>query len=618
MTALLSSTTDPFAGLPSILAMRDLRRGHLREAHPSPTAATLLRVDPLATVRALCLAAAPLYGRSDDTWSVASIVAAIGERLALRVASAPPCVVVDAGPLHQLWLHAVATAKAAELLAHGTGSLPPEEAHLLGLLHDLPLWFALATQRAPQAKATDSVALADADERRRRLGLPDSVANRLAAAAAAIEDGPGAKLTEVTQILLAAQLLAELAGFTHPGRLSEPDHAVQQLAQRSAAAIGSVLRDSVAADLRAIGIDLDGVGREPDSSADSGIDFATAAEAQGELACIDAARLALRVLGGDRPIPDYRAALAASAETATTVLDYDRAMVGHWIRETGALVIQQPGASGDAPLLRHSIRLTPADQSALHDALHACRPVLLAAAGERDGLLAGIGANEALVVPINRKFHTPSFLLVDRTISGRSVQAERSSELLTMLAVTTGMRVENLLLDRRARRSAQSALVDPLTRLWNRRMGIATLDQAIARARRSDTDLTVLMIDLDQFKKLNDTYGHVQGDVALRATADVLRHTLRRADTISRYGGEEFLVLLTETSAEEASLLAARLFVEIEARGHSVNLPITVSIGQASLGASDTAEGILARADRALYASKAQGRNRFSVDDDDA
>ena len=202
-------------------------------------------------------------------------------------------------------------------------------------------------------------------------------------------------------------------------------------------------------------------------------------------------------------------------------------------------------------------------------------------------------------------------------LSARPLQLLRESELIATLAVSAAMRMQNLLLQRRCRRAQKFALTDPLTRLFNRRMGITSLDQAIARSHRSGVDLTVLMIDLDQFKKLNDTYGHVQGDQALRATADVLRKTLRRSDTICRYGGEEFMVVLPETSAEESAVLAARLFTAVEARGHEEKLPITVSIGQASVRQEDSAESLLNRADRALYASKAGGRNRFSIADEE-
>ena len=123
------------------------------------------------------------------------------------------------------------------------------------------------------------------------------------------------------------------------------------------------------------------------------------------------------------------------------------------------------------------------------------------------------------------------------------------------------------------------------------------------------------MLDLDEFKQLNDTYGHLVGDQSLRMTANVLRRTLRRSDVLCRYGGEEFLVVLPATTAEDASILAARLFIEVENSGREYRLPLTVSIGLACLRDSDrTTDDLVRRADRALYASKNRGRNRFSVD----
>ena len=132
---------------------------------------------------------------------------------------------------------------------------------------------------------------------------------------------------------------------------------------------------------------------------------------------------------------------------------------------------------------------------------------------------------------------------------------------------------------------------------------------------REPKPLCVLMLDLDEFKKLNDKHGHLVGDSALRLVANVLRKTLRKADTVCRYGGEEFLVMLPDTTAEEASILSARLFVAIEQAGISENLPITVSIGMAAMRPDDAiTDTLVGRADRALFASKSRGRNRFSVD----
>jgi two-component system cell cycle response regulator len=122
------------------------------------------------------------------------------------------------------------------------------------------------------------------------------------------------------------------------------------------------------------------------------------------------------------------------------------------------------------------------------------------------------------------------------------------------------------------------------------------------------------MCDLDYFKRLNDTFGHAAGDRALQAVAELLRKTVRKGDTVCRLGGEEFLVVLPDTQPEDAAVLAARLFTAIHVRGEELALPLTVSIGMTSYRPADTGERMLQRADHALYASKGQGRNRFSID----
>ena len=185
----------------------------------------------------------------------------------------------------------------------------------------------------------------------------------------------------------------------------------------------------------------------------------------------------------------------------------------------------------------------------------------------------------------------------------------------TALASTASILNENLLLKKVGLRSRRFALTDPLTRLYNRGVGLGTLEREISRASRTGAPLTLLMLDLDEFKKLNDSFGHVKGDSALRLCADVMRKALRKQDTICRYGGEEFMVVLPETTIERASIIATRLFTAVESAGVSQGLPLTVSVGLTQvLTDRDTVESVLTRADRALYASKSRGRNRFSVD----
>ncbi len=234
-----------------------------------------------------------------------------------------------------------------------------------------------------------------------------------------------------------------------------------------------------------------------------------------------------------------------------------------------------------------------------------------------EGLVGFTGADESMVAFVNRDYTTPTFLMVDRTLTGRALDPHTDGERAAALGGTIAILTNNLELRLRQIRAERSAMTDPLTQLTNRGVGLLQLEQELARNRRDPRPLCVLMLDLDEFKDLNDTHGHLVGDHALRAVSNVLRRIVRKADTVCRYGGEEFLVILPDTTPEAASILATRLFVAVEEAGKQSNLPITVSIGLATLRDDDTStDSLVGRADRALYASKSRGRNRFSVDTD--
>jgi len=166
------------------------------------------------------------------------------------------------------------------------------------------------------------------------------------------------------------------------------------------------------------------------------------------------------------------------------------------------------------------------------------------------------------------------------------------------------------------------SLTDALTGIGNRR----ALDQAVrvelARARRHGAALSVAIIDVDHFKRINDTLGHAAGDRVLAALAHRLRVSARRSDPVFRYGGEEFAVVLFATPLAGAARLAERVRAEIAARplrteGHQVAL--TVSVGVAELIGEDDEEGLalFARADAALYRAKREGRNRVKTGEQD-
>ena len=163
------------------------------------------------------------------------------------------------------------------------------------------------------------------------------------------------------------------------------------------------------------------------------------------------------------------------------------------------------------------------------------------------------------------------------------------------------------------------AHTDPLTQALNRRALTARLAAELDRARRYQSPVTLLLVDLDHFKKINDTYGHLVGDEVLREVAALLLHAVRSVDVVARYGGEEFVVVLPETGAEGAVAFAERIREKIGGepfgKAEGVSLALTASIGVAAYPSPDieTVEELFARADAALYRAKAEGRDRVRM-----
>jgi len=173
--------------------------------------------------------------------------------------------------------------------------------------------------------------------------------------------------------------------------------------------------------------------------------------------------------------------------------------------------------------------------------------------------------------------------------------------------------------ERAAAELREMATSDFLTGLANRRHFVARMADELARMQRRDSlDAAVLMLDLDHFKSINDSYGHATGDTMLKHFAALMQSELRKIDTAGRVGGEEFAILLPGAAKLEAKVLAERLRAKVEEHpllqdGKAIR--ITVSIGITSMKASDSsADTSLIRADEALYRAKENGRNRVEVD----
>lgn len=173
-------------------------------------------------------------------------------------------------------------------------------------------------------------------------------------------------------------------------------------------------------------------------------------------------------------------------------------------------------------------------------------------------------------------------------------------------------------MDKAVGRMAQMATRDELTGLYNRRYMIEFFDREYNRSNRYDSDLSCMVLDLDYFKQVNDTYGHACGDYVLKEFSNILIQNARGSDYAFRYGGEEFMVLLPQTDISDANIVAEKIRKLCEDKEYSFNdhtLKVTVSIGIASIKNCLTkkSQDLMALADKALYRAKADGRNSVKI-----
>jgi diguanylate cyclase len=202
----------------------------------------------------------------------------------------------------------------------------------------------------------------------------------------------------------------------------------------------------------------------------------------------------------------------------------------------------------------------------------------------------------------------------------RDTQAMRGA-IATLQSRLDASQRETAELKREVSRVRQEALVDALTGLANRRGFDRAFEACLAEARAGGVGPCLLMVDIDRFKRINDTYGHLFGDRVLCAVGRALQSNVKGRDTVARYGGEEFAVVLPETPLDGATSLAEALRTTVAA-GQVRNLNsnetvgnITISIGVTGHRAGDSASELVERADRALYTAKGLGRNRVIVAD---
>lgn len=236
---------------------------------------------------------------------------------------------------------------------------------------------------------------------------------------------------------------------------------------------------------------------------------------------------------------------------------------------------------------------------------------------------------------LDRNYRTKSFICYPVTMSGRKIGVlnvtDKSSHgtfddvdlsLLEIIGPQIAVALERAEWQERATKFQLMSITDPLTGLLNRRYLEERLTEELNRSERYSYSVSCLMIDIDDFKNYNDRNGHQAGDVALKITAHSLKAALRSADVACRYGGEEFCILLPQTSLTEAGVIAERMRQRVTETDypHGKSQPlgtVSISIGISTFAKHiNTAEKVIAAADRALYVAKNQGKNRieFYVD----
>jgi diguanylate cyclase (GGDEF)-like protein len=224
--------------------------------------------------------------------------------------------------------------------------------------------------------------------------------------------------------------------------------------------------------------------------------------------------------------------------------------------------------------------------------------IILTGLNDRERKIKGLqlGANDYITKPFDNE-EMVARVKVHLKLKKLQDELKRSNELLLELSNT-----------------------DHLTGLFNRRYLMEALDREIHRSIRKGGDMSLIMLDIDHFKQVNDDYGHLQGDAALQVVALHLQKELRSYDCAARYGGEEFVAILPDSSLTEAISVAERIRVAVQNTsfiGTPATLRLTASLGVASFSHEQppTVDGIIKLADDALYRAKANGRNRVEFHD---
>jgi diguanylate cyclase (GGDEF)-like protein len=578
----------------------------------------LIEVDPHLRGALLRIVRCPLYAIAGLDLPLSAALERLGTETvadafrALWSADAAPTS-VDAETACRRWLHGIAVAAAARWISNQGDHDAPDEAYLTGLVHGLchPTEDPRSLERAAEfrfGRRIETVA---------RLGpLYGRTSSESSLLVAGEPLDPGTR--RLFQVVSRGDVLANALGFG-----AEPCPATLSPDEGEAAAVA----EAVALEL-AHAAGLVGLSPQPFESL---VRELAAREAEARAQWIVSAR--------DAAPPDVRRLAESQQETLglrssgsiPEILERGLAALHRGLGFDRVVVLEREHGNPSAARVRALVCRTrlagPGPRSLVEVALpqggalvRALEEDCATRSGPGDGeTLLFLGSTSFAAAPLRAGSGSVGLVVADRPVS-RGEVTEADAAALALAAGTLGLVLETAALQAEGKTLRALAEKDALTGINNRRNVLEILRREIDRARRYGKPLSVALIDVDHFKSWNDLHGHQVGDMVLQTVAQLISSCSREIDACGRYGGEEFLVVLPETTVEHAVLYGERLRQTIES--HAADLTelygpagLTVSIGMTQLlPRGDDADQMIQRADRALYAAKSHGRNRVCVE----
>ncbi|MBI3843832.1 MAG: diguanylate cyclase [Planctomycetes bacterium] len=605
----------------------------------------LISADPSLAARALRIASAPIFGQTGAMTTLSHALAVIGPSPFCSLASgiADRRGAAEGEVWAAWWAHALHAASIARALSEKLRFEAPEEAYVAGLLHDIGKgYMAVAnpeavmdiagsddeswSRREREVFGTTHEDLGGALAKQWNLGAPLLAVLRLHHAPTARTSRLAARDRSLVAIVAAASGLAHArepgGGASSSGRATLEPAASLGLRAASLRSACQAADESLLRTARALGLHAANVAdlyREPSARPTRRNRLLPSLDGLAEPKKPSGLPSLVDVLHDLRSKPSFTSVIEAALEALRTCLGFDRATFLEKARH-GRTYRAIRIVDGARQRARATLRLSPGGEDATLARCIETRRAHVAADARRDrSILEHFGATQMGLAPVVSRGQVVGLLAVDNFAS-RSPITDGELALVEVVAGEAGLLLDNHTLQSQEALLKEFAEKDAITGISNRRYAIELGRKEVDRARRYGTPLSLVMLDLDDFKELNDRYGHLAGDRVISEVARILAANSRRTDVLGRYGGDEFMALLPEIGREQALAYAERMRSRVEEFAKKLEpeypkVSLSISVGVSTLQPGGKLEDLIQSADSALYAAKEAGKNRVCLNE---